>query len=109
MGQSTDWNAIRNAVEEALKGQVNSLVDGSIGNINGPMREAANRMTVAIRSGPTGEKLIPEIRDQLELSLRIEEIRLKAAAQGSLNMILGIGLNLLFQGVTAGLGAIKVN
>lgn len=104
---SKDWEGLRNEIESAIKAELNGVVDGGIDALNGPVREAANRMVVAIRRGPTAQPLVDEIRDELALRMMEQEIKAKASVGSAMDIVLGVGLNLLFRGAVGGLAALK--
>jgi hypothetical protein len=106
---STDWNGLRNEIESAIKNEVNGVIEGGIADLEGPIRDAANRMVVAIRRGPTAQPLVDEIRDELSLRMLEKQIKAKAAVGNVLDVVLGIGLNLLFKGAVGALGSVKAN
>lgn len=102
---SKDWKGLSESLEAALRTEVNKLIDGGVEKLNGPIQKAANQLTVAIRRGPAGEALVEEIRDTLALYIIEEKIAVKQAYEGVFDNVLGMGLSLLFNGATAGLGA----
>lgn len=104
---SKDWEGLRNEVEAALRQELSGLIDGSIDDLNGPVRDAANRLVVAVRRGPAGEKLVAEIRDELALRLLEKQIKAKQSLNGVFDVVLGVGMNLLFKGALGGLAAVK--
>lgn len=104
---ANDWVGMRDGVEKALRQELNTLVGGAIEDIDGPIRDAANRLVVAIRRGPAGEALVGEIRDELTLRMVEKQIAAKAAYSGAFDIALGVGLNMLFNGAVAGLAAVK--
>ncbi len=104
---SKDWEGLRNEIEAALKQELAGLVDGSIDDLDGPVREAANRLVVAVRRGPTGQALVEEIRDELALRMLEKQIKAKQAVGNVMDVVLGVGLNLLFKGAIGGLAAVK--
>ncbi len=105
----TDWIGMRGGLETALKSEISKLVGGSIEDLEGPVRDAANRLVVAIRRGPTGAELVAEIQDELMLRMAEKKIAAKVAYSGVFDIVLGTGMNLLFSGAIAGLAAVKTN
>ena len=106
---SKDWEGLRNEIEAALKQELAGLVDGSIDDLDGPVREAANRLVVAVRRGPAGQALVEEIRDELALRMLEKQIKAKQAVGNVMDVVLGVGLNLLFKGAIGGLAAVKAS
>jgi hypothetical protein len=101
-----DWEFVRNSMETSLKKGLAEIVEGGIADLDGPIREAANRLTVAARR--KRQDLVDEARDTLALAMMEQEIRAKAGFEGILDFALGAGINLLVDGAIAGLGALSV-
>lgn len=102
---STDWNKVRDSLQGSLASQLAALIDGTAKDLDGPVREAANRLTLSLQSGD--KELIDETRDQLALYLVQNELRLKGNLSNSLGIVLGVGINFLVDGALAGLGAVR--
>ncbi len=104
MPEPTGLDAARNQVEAALKAELSRLLDGTVDQIDGPIRDAANRLVVAARRGR--RDLADECRDQLELELAAAKLRARSGFESTLNMILQRGIGLLFDGLVAGLAGL---
>ena len=102
---STDWNKVRDSLKGSLTTQLAALIDGTAADLDGPVREAANRLTLAIQTGD--KELVDETRDQLALYLVQNQMRLKGTLSDSLGLVLGVGINFLVDGALAGLGAVR--
>lgn len=100
-----DWASLSNHLEAGVKTILNDLIDGSIKDLDGPIRETAQRLTIAARR--RRQDLIDEAQDQLGLIVLEKELRLKAAGSGLFESALSIGLNALVNGAIGGLGALK--
>jgi len=98
---------LRNDLERALRQELNTLVGGAIEDLDGPIRDAANRLVIAVRRGPAGEALVAEIKDELALRMAEKQIMAKAAYGSVFDVVLGVGMNMLFNGAVAGLAAAK--
>lgn len=99
-----DWTKLRDGFETELFNGIGSLVDGGIEALDGPIREAANRLTVATRRKRMD--LVEEARDTLTLAMLEQKIRAKEGMSGVLDIFLNGGINLLVNGAIAALGAI---
>jgi hypothetical protein len=102
--QPANLSGARDSVEAALKAELSRLLDGTVDQVDGPIREAANRIVVAARRGR--RDLADEARDQLALALEERKLAARAGMDSTLNIVLSRGLGLLFDGVVAGLTGI---
>lgn len=100
-----DWKSLGAALEGGVKELLNELIDGSIKDLNGPIREIAARLTLAAKR--KRKDLVDECRDQLALIILEKELRLKAGAGDLWEKMLGIGLNALVNGAIGGLGVLR--
>ena len=104
MAEHTDLSASRDAVEAALKAELSRLLDGTVDQVDGPIRDTANRLVVAARRGR--RDLADEARDQLAVELLMRKMAARGGLESTLNIVLGRGLGLLFDGLVAGLAGI---
>jgi len=89
-------------LELGLKDLLNELIDGSIEDLDGPIRLIAQRMAMAARRQRMD--LVEASKDQLALIVLEKELRLRSEADGWFETILGIGINALISGAIGGLG-----
>lgn len=101
----TNLSGARNSVEDALKAELSRLLDGTVDAVDGPIRDAANRIVVAARRGR--RDLADEARDQLALALEERKLAARVGFESTLNVILQRGIGLLFDGVVAGLAGVR--
>lgn len=104
MVEPTNLSAARDGVEAALRAELSRLLEGTVDQVDGPIREAANRLVVAARRGR--RDLADEARDQLALELEVRKMSARAGFQSTLDLVLQRGIGLLFDGLTAGLAGI---
>lgn len=102
--EPTNLSGARDAVEAALQAELSRLLNGTVDAIDGPIREAANRLVVAARRGR--RDLADEARDQLALAIEERKLAARVGFESTLNVILQRGIGLLFDGLTAGLAGI---
>jgi hypothetical protein len=98
--------AVRDQLEAALRAELSHLLSGTVDQIDGPIRDASNRLLVAARRGR--KDLVDEARDQLLLAIEQRKLAARAGMESTFNVILSRGLGLLFDGVVAGLSGLKV-
>lgn len=101
-----DYSAARDQVEATLKAELSRLLQGTVDQIDGPIRDASNRLIVAARRGDRA--LADECRDQLAVEIEIRRLAARDGLESTLNVILQRGIGLLFDGLVAGLTGIKV-
>lgn len=101
-----DMAGLATALEGGIKELLGELIDGSIKDLDGPIREIAARLALAAKR--KRYDLVEESRDQLALIILEKELRLKADAFDLWEKVLGMGLNALVNGAIGGLGALKV-
>jgi hypothetical protein len=106
MAIKQDISAIANGLEAGLKGLLNDLIDGTIEELDGPIREASQRLSLAV-AGHRPE-LAAEVRDQLALLVLEKRLRLQKMGSGMFERVLLLGMNALVNGAIAGLVGIKV-
>lgn len=104
MPEPTGIDAARDSIEAALKAELSRLLDGTVDEIDGPIREAANRLAVAARRGR--RDLADEARDQLALALEERKLAARSGLESTLSVVMGRGIGLLFDGLVAGLAAL---
>ena len=101
-----DMAALADALGSGVKELLGELIDGSLKDLDGPVREIAPRLALAAKR--KRKDLVDECRDQLALIILEKELRLKAGVGEFWEKLLGIGLNALVNGAMGGLGALKV-
>ena len=97
-------SATRDGIEAALKAELARLLDGTVDAVDGPIRQAANRLLFAAQRGR--RDLADEARDQLALALEERQLAARAGLESTLSVILQRGIGLLFDGLTAGLAGL---
>lgn len=101
-----NWNNLRDGLEGTLRSGLGELVEGGIESLDGPIRDTANRLTVAIRRGR--QDLADEARDALTVAMLEQEIKAKATMAPALDIFLTGGINLLVNGAISALAAVVV-
>lgn len=101
-----DMAGLADALGGGIKELLGELIEGSLKDLDGPVREIAPRLALAVKR--KRQDLVDECRDQLALIILENELRLKAGASEFWEKLLGLGLNALVNGAIGGLGALKV-
>lgn len=101
-----DQAALAIALEDGVKGILNEMIDDSIADIQGPIRDISMRLAQSIRR-PDRQDLVEACRDQLQML--VLEKRLKAAEgiEGFVGMFINVGVNALVTGAVGGLKSLK--
>ena len=100
-----DHGAIAAGLEQGIKEMFNGLIDDTIADIDGPIREASVQMATAAQLGRYD--LVDAVRDQMHLL--VLEKKLKAYLDVDLvGIMIQMGTKALFDGAIAGLAGMKV-
>jgi hypothetical protein len=89
-------------IEGGLKDLLNELIDGSVEDLDGPIRLIAQRMAMAARRQRMD--LVEMSKDQLQLIVLEKELRIRAEFDGFWENLLNMGINALISGAIGGLG-----
>lgn len=100
-----DWKYVADALEGGLRNLLGQLIDGTISDLDGPIRMAAARLQLAARR--RHPELVEEVQDQLAMLILEKQLRLRGNSSDMLSLGLSIGLNALVDGAIAGLGGLK--
>lgn len=99
--EPTNLSGARDKIEAALRAELSRLLADTVDTVDGPIREASNRLVVAARRGR--RDLADEARDQLALAIEERKLEARAGMSLTLDTILTRGVGLLFDGLVAGL------
>lgn len=100
-----NWQELQDGMEAGLKDLLNQLIDGTIADLDGPVRDIASRMAFAAKRGRP--ELVAECRDQLCLLVLEKELRIRGDSMDWLEGALNIGLGALLNGAIGGLNTIR--
>jgi hypothetical protein len=93
-------------IESHLKDLLATLIDGTIETLDGPIRDAALRLSQAAAIGRAD--LARECSLQLEVLVRMKRMKIKAQAAGSFSFLLQTGVQMLLNGLIARLAQAKL-
>jgi hypothetical protein len=99
-------NILIGELEGGLKDLLNELIDGSVEDLDGPIRLIAQRMAMAARRQRMD--LVEMSKDQLQLIVLEKELRIRSEFDGFWQNLLNIGINALISGAIGGLGRARV-
>jgi len=102
----SDWLTSRDTVEAALKTELQRILGDTAEQLDGPVRHISNRLVVAARHQRAD--IVAECRDQLAIELEQRKLRTASALGKGLEFVATTGLNLLFNGLVAGIAGMKV-
>lgn len=97
------YQPLADAMEQGVKDILNSMIDGTIEDLDGPIREISARLTMAARRGRMD--LVEMCRDQLELIVLEKRLRIEMEGTGVLDTILSVGVNALITGAIGALAS----
>ena len=94
---------LADGMEQGLKDILSEVIDGTISDLDGPVREISARLTMAARRGRMD--LVQASKDQLLLIILEKELRLKSSSSGFLDTIINVGVNALISGAIGALAS----
>lgn len=97
--------ALVDAMEKGVKDIMGSLIDGTIEDLDGPIRDISARLAYAARRNRLD--LVAACRDQLQLLALEKRLRIEQEGNGILDTILTVGVNALINGALGGLGSLR--
>lgn len=103
---ANQYQPLIDAMEQGVKDILNGLIDGTIEDLDGPIREISQRLTMAARRGRLD--LVEMCRDQLELIVLEKRLRLEMQGSGVLGSVLTMGVNALVNGAIGALASRRV-
>ena len=106
MGIKIDFTQFEDALKDGVKGILNGVLEDAADDLDGPVREIASRLSIAVRRNRPD--LIEESRDQLLLVIEERELRVREGAQSLLQDILGLGLEALVTGAAGGVRSLRI-
>jgi len=93
------------AMESGVKEILAELIDGTVTDLDGPVREISARLTMAARRNRPD--LVQMCKDQLLLIVLEKELTLRSTADGWLDTVLNVGINALINGAIGALASAK--
>lgn len=100
---ANQYQPLVDAMEQGVKDLLNQLIDGTIEELDGPIREISLRLTMAARKNR--RDLVEACRDQLELIVLEKRLRLEFQGNGVVGTVLNMGLNALINGAIGALAS----
>jgi len=93
------------AMEAGVKDILAELIDGTVSDLDGPVRDISARLTMAARRNRPD--LVQASKDQLLLIVLEKELTLRSTADGWLDTMLNVGINALINGAIGALASAK--
>lgn len=90
---SIDWNVVTNTLADHLRGQVVDVLDGAAEDIEQFVNDISIDMTRAVRLGKS--ELQDELKAQLLVIAEINRVRVRNAANATLEGILNVTLSVV--------------
>jgi len=101
MPESTNMQPLADGFQDAIMSQLREILGGAADAIDGPARAISSRMAIAARRNAPA--LVAECKAQLRLLLEQHKLKALAGKEAVLDMILGKGLDALFNVAVGGL------
>jgi hypothetical protein len=101
MADPTGMAQARDVVERAITVELSRTLVETADQLQGPVREAANRLVVAARRGR--RDLADECRDQLALAVTERQLSVRSGMSEAFTAFFERGIGLLFDGLVGGL------
>jgi hypothetical protein len=105
MNSQEQFKPLLDAMENGVKGILGELIDGTIEDLDGPIREISARLALAARRGR--KDLVDASKDQLAIIVLEKRLRIEGAGDGMFEQLLGMGIDALIGGAIGGLGSLR--
>ncbi len=101
-----DWGALKGELEAGVKDILGRMIDGTVEDLEGPIKEIGSSLLLAVKRRRWD--LVDASKDQLALIAIEKGLILQYEAEGLLEKMLGMGLDMLVKGAIGGLGSLTV-
>lgn len=102
---ANQYQPLVDAMEEGVRQLVGELIDGTVEDLDGPIRQIALRLAMAARR--KRPELVVACKDQLALIVLEKRLLLEQDAKGLWEKMLDMGIDLLVNGALGGLGSLR--
>ena len=102
---ANQYQPLQDAMLAGVEQILGQLIDGSLEDLEGPIREIANRLAMAARRRRFD--LVAACKDQLMLIVLENRLSLHDAGEGLFKELLGMGVDLLVGAAIGGLGSLR--
>jgi hypothetical protein len=92
-------------MESGIKEILGQLIDGTIEELDGPIRDISARLTMAARRKRMD--LVEASKDQLALIVLEKRLRVEQMGSDLVGRLLGMGVDALIGGAIGGLGSLR--
>jgi len=102
---ANQFQPLLDSMESGIKDILDQMIDGTVEDLDGPVRDIASRLTLAARRGRMD--LVAASKDQLALIVMEKELRLRSEADGFMDTIINVGINALINGALGALASAR--
>ncbi len=101
-----NWSSVNEGLRQQIKDTLNRVVEGVDERLQVEIQQASSYMMLAAsRNRPD---LVDEARDIILLAIEEGELHVRKEFEDTFETVLGVGLGLLFNGLSLGLNALTV-
>lgn len=105
MNAAEQYQPLLDAMESGVKQLVGELIEDTIEDLDGPIREISARLAMAARR--KRHDLVAASKDQLAIIVLEKRLRLEQEGSGLWETMLNMGIDLLVNGAIGGLGSLR--
>jgi len=100
---SNQFQPLFDAMESGVRSILDQLIDGTVEDLDGPIRDIASRLTLAARRNRMD--LVEACQDQLKVIVIEKELVLKSGTSGFFDTVISVGINALINGAIGALNS----
>lgn len=105
MNAEEQYRPLLQGIEGGLKGILKGILDESIADLDGPIREISQRLAMAARRNR--EDLVLACKDQLSLIVLERDLKIREGLGGFWRSIMSTGIDAVISGAVGGLGSVR--
>ena len=102
---ANQFQPLLDGIESGLKSLLNEILDEGVSDLEGPIREISQRLTVAARRNRPD--LVAMCKDQLALVVLERELQVRQGLGSFWEGLLATGIDILISGAVGGLGSLR--
>jgi len=102
---SEQFKPLLGSIDTGIKDILGQLIDGTIEDLDGPIRDISNRLAFAARR--KRQDLVDASIDQLAIIALEKRLRIEGMGSNTMQVLLSMGVNALINGAIGGLGSVR--
>lgn len=100
---ANQFQPLVDSMETGLKDIVGHLIDGTVKDLDGPIRDISARLAMAARRNRPD--LVVACKDQLQLIVLEKQLALGVSGEGGMDTLINVGVNALINGAIGALAS----